>query len=259
MKRMLTLLIISFSILFPTNIFAEHTLTITYGSKYKPFAWGENGIPYGIQMDFVEEILSKRMGIKVKHEVYPWKRCQKYVREGEKDGFFTVPTPVRAEYTIKSTIPFYKTHFVMHTSKKNPNIERLKKVKSLADLEKMNDISHVYMLGSGWHENALKNMKTIHKIPNASKIPLMLTTLRADVYIEQTSMFLYQAKKLNISEQVLTFNEPSIRELGWHIFIGKKSKHQSLMPKINKMLETLQSSGELEKIKLEIFKRYGID
>lgn len=259
MKQNVNFLSIIFLITFSVNCFADNVITITYGSKYKPFAFGNNSVAYGVQKDFVEKILSEKMGIKVNHEAYPWRRCQKYVREGIKDGFFTVATAERAEYTIHSSIPFYETNFVMHTSKRNRNVARLKTVKSLKDLEAMHGIKHIYMLGSGWHENALKNMKNVITTPDASTIPLMLALQRADVYIEQSEMFRYQAKEKGILDELLTLNEPPMKKLGWHIFIGKKSKHQSLMPKINDMLEQLQASGELEKIKMEIFKKYGIE
>ncbi|OUR78110.1 hypothetical protein A9Q83_09020 [Alphaproteobacteria bacterium 46_93_T64] len=257
---MITLILaIVFCISFSFNSYAENTITITYGADYKPFAWGEEGVPFGVQRDFVEEILGNRLGIKVIHEACPWARCQNFVREGTRDGFFTVPTPARAEYTITSSIPFYETHFVMHTSKKNPNIEQLKTVTSIMDLERMHNLRHIHMLGSGWHENVLRNMKDVSTIPDASNIPMMLKLLRADVYIEQAEMFRYQAKRSGILDEVLTLNEPSIRKLGWHIFIGKKSKYQFLMPKISAMLETLQASGELKKIKQEIFLKHEIE
>ncbi len=259
MKQNLTSLSIIFFITFSVNCFADNSITITYGSQYKPFAWGKNGVAYGVQKDFVDKILGEKLGIKVIHEVCPWKRCQLYVREGVKDGFFTVSTPERAEYTIKSSIPFYETEFVMHTSKRNRNVEQLKTIKSLKDLEKMHDIEHIHMLGSGWHEKALKNMKNVVTTVDASTIPSMLTLLRADVYIEQSEMFRYQAKVNGVLEEILTLDETPIKKLGWHIFIGKNSKYQSLMPKINEMLEKLQASGELEKIKVEIFKKHGIE
>lgn len=252
------LLVFVFCILFGFNSFAEDGITITYGADYKPFAWGEEGVPFGVQKDFVEEVLGKRLGIKVTHEACPWARCQDWVREGKKDGFFTVPTPDRATYTTASSLPFYETHFVMHTSKNNPNIEQLKTVKSIKDLEKMQNLNHIYMLASGWHINALKNMKIISTVTDASNIPMMLKLLRADVYIEQAEMFRYQAKKAGVLDDLLTLNEPSIRKLGWHLFIGEKSKNQYLLPKINEMLETLRASGELEKIKQEIFIKYEI-
>jgi len=114
------------------------------------------------------------------------------------------------------------------------------------------------MLGSGWHINALKNMKNISTIPDASNIPMMLKLLRADLYIEQAEMFRYQAKKAGVLDELVTLNETSIRKLGWHIFIGKKSKYQALIPKINQVLARLHASGELEKIKQKIFLKYGI-
>ena len=180
------------------------------------------------------------------------------VREGKVDGFFTVATPARAEYTI-SSLPFYETHFVMHTSKHNQNVARLKTVKSLKDLEKLHNIRHIYMLGSGWHENALKNMKNVTKNVDASTIPIMLKRQRADVYIEQSEMFRYQAKERGVLEEILTLNEFTMKKLGWRIFIGNKSKHQHLIPEINAMLEKLRASGELEKIKSDIFKNNGIE
>lgn len=130
---------------------------------------------------------------------------------------------------------------------------------SLADLEQLDKLRHIHMLGSGWHINALKNMQHVSTITDASDIPMMLKLQRADVYIEQAEMFIFQAKKAGVFEEVVTFQQPSIRKLGWHIFIGHKSKFQFLMPKINKTLEELQASGELEKIKQQIFSKYGIE
>ncbi|NRA15567.1 MAG: transporter substrate-binding domain-containing protein [Oceanospirillaceae bacterium] len=257
MKKIL--LTIAFYISLSLNSFAGDAITIIYGADYKPFAWGEEGAAYGVQKDFVEEILGKRLGIKVIHETCPWARCQDLVREGLKDGFFTIPTSERALYTKTSSLPFYETHFVMHTSKNNPYIKQLKAITSLKDLEKIQSLKHIHMFGSGWHKNALKNMKYISTINDASQIPMMLKLLRVDVYIEGAEMFRYQAKKAGILDELVTFNEPSIRELGWHIFIGNKSKYQYLIPKINQILERLRASGELEKIKHQIFLKYGIN
>ncbi len=225
MRSHIRFISILFIIAFSVNGYSQESITIVYGAHYKPFAWGENNIAYGVQKDFVEAVLGGKMGIKVKHEAYPWKRCQRMVREGSVDGFFTVATPERAEYTMSSA-PFYETHFVMHTGKLNPNVARLKTVRSLEELERLHNINHIYMLGSGWHENALKNMKNITKNVDASTIPIMLKRQRADVYIEQAEMFRYQAKEKGVLEDILTLNEFTMKDLGWRIFIGNKSKHQ---------------------------------
>ncbi len=258
-RSLFTLFTVVVLLLFSLSSHAEPELTITYGADYKPFAWDEYGIAFGIQKDFVEEVLGKRMGIKVRHESCPWKRCQQLVRQGEKDGFFTVPTAERSEYTIASSIPFYETHFVMHTAKDNPHLAQLKRVRRLTDLENMPDITHVHMLGSGWHEDALKNMKNVQKNVDAAKIPLILAYRRADLYIEQAEMFRYQAAQQGVLDQLVTLREPSIRKLGWHLFIAEDSPHARLMPEINATLESLRDSGELEQIKHSLFAKYGIE
>ena len=234
------------------------TLTITYGANYKPFSWEENAQPVGIQIDFVEELLSQRLGLKVKHETCPWRRCQFEVRHGTKDGFFTVPTPERAEYALKSDIPFYQTNFLMHVGKQNTRLHQLRKLQNLDQLRAIPDIRHVHMLGSGWHENALKNLPQVHEISDPTLIPVFLQSLRADVYIEQPEMLRFQARKVGVQDQIVTLEQPVIHSLGWHLFIARNSSHRQILPRLNGLLSELRATGELEEIKQRIFSKYGV-
>lgn len=238
---------------------ANGAMTVVYGADYKPFAWGDEQQAFGIQKDFIEAVLEKEMGLAVKHEACPWARCQILVKQGLKDAFFTVSTLERSEYTKSSTLPFYQTHFLMHTREGNPNIPKLEQVSSLEDLESLSSIRHIYMLGSGWHDNKLKNMQLINRLKDATKIPLMLELGRADLYIEQEEMFRYQAKELGVSRSMRTLTFPVMQVMNWHLFIGKKSPYLSLLPEINQTLKRLHESGELENIKRRIFKQYEID
>ena len=233
------------------------TIVITYGDFYKPFAWGEKDKALGVQIDFVEEILVKRLGYKVRHEACPWKRCQKMVREGSRDGFFTVSTPERAEYTVKTEIPFYRTAFVLHTGKNNSKLSLIKTIRNIEDLKKYPQIRHIHMFGSGWHELHLKNLKYVSEIKNAAMIPQMLASGRADLYIEQAEMFRYQVRELGLSHEVITI-PASMREMGWHLFIRKDSPWVKIMPQLDRELKKLQSTGELNRIKIRLFKKYGI-
>lgn len=242
------------------SVSADETrqISLTYGADYKPFAWEEMGLAVGVQKDFVEAILVNELGIRVDQVACPWARCQIRVKEGEEDAFFTVPKAERAEYTIATDIPFYETRFLMHTSRLNKQLKPLSAVKSLKDLEAIPNIRHVHMLGSGWHKNALKDMKIVYTIPDASNIPVILDTQRADLYIEQYEMFHYQAKLHGLEARMLTFPEPQIRQLGWHLFIAKNSPALKLMPEINQKLKELKLSGRLEEIRKEIFSNYGL-
>lgn len=240
-------------------LFSDESLTIVYGADYKPFSWIEDGKAVGIQIDFVEEILSARLGIKVRHEAYPWARAQQMVRTGEKDGFFTVPTEERAGYATRSEKPFYITNFVMHTSTSNPIQNILVKIKSLQDFNNHPEIRHVHMLGSGWHNSALKDLENVQTVIDSSVIPRFLIYGRADVYIEQEEIFRYQARAQGLLDEIISISDNPIQSLGWHLFIGNESDYLYLVPEINELLKEMKANGELEELKMRLFSKYGIE
>jgi acetone carboxylase gamma subunit len=102
-------------------------------------------------------------------------------------------------------------------------------------------------------------MKNVYEITDATKIPLLLKVQRYDVYIEQEEMFRYQAKVLGVLQDIVTFENPTMNMVGWRIFISMNSRYRSIIPQIDSMLMKLKESGELEKIKREIFRKYGIE
>ncbi len=78
---------------------ASKEFIMTYAMEAPPFCWEENGVAKGILVDIVNQVLNKRMGIKVNHIMYPWFRAQKMVNDGEADAFLTFPAPHRMNYT----------------------------------------------------------------------------------------------------------------------------------------------------------------
>lgn len=240
------------------TVYAGQPLTVVYGDAYKPFAWERDGEIVGVQPDFVNAILVEEMGLSVIHEPCPWKRCQRQVELGQRDAFFTVPTEERATYTVRTQQPFYTTHFVLHTAKDNPFVERLKSVSSLEELSGMKALRHVYMLGSGWHETHLAGVARVKTAQNSSSIPLILARNWADVYVEQRELFRFQAQAAGLEDELVSLDQNALRTLGWHLFIGEKSEHAELIPRIDAVLRELADSGELERIKARIFARYGM-
>lgn len=236
----------------------ETEIVIGFGEAYKPFAWNDHGLSAGIQADFVEEVLVNQLGIKIVRLACPWRRCQQLVQAGEIDGFFTVPTAEREAYTEKTAVPFYHTNFVMHTAKSNRNLPAFKSAQNLSDIEMLNYVVHVNMRGSGWHNQALRNVKHRTEVQDALMIPKMLVQGRADLYIEQAEMFRYQAKELGLLDDIITISEPVIYRMPWHLFLSKQSPHVTQLNKINQRLQELQQSGELENIRLRIFTKHGV-
>ncbi len=237
----------------------DRAITIVYGANYPPFAWGDERNAQGIQRDFVQRVLGDRLGYRVVHEMYPWRRAQRMVQDGERDGFFTVPTPERATFTVASALPFYETQFVMHTARDNPKLALLRQVRSLQDLEALPELRHIHMQGSGWHEEALKRMKRVERVTDAAKVPRMLTEGRVDVYIEQAELLLPQARDVGVADRIVSLRDQPLRRMGWHLFIGKQSRHVGKMARIDEELARLKASGELERIRQEVFRLHGVE
>ncbi|MFC3094467.1 hypothetical protein DRW07_13740 [Alteromonas sediminis] len=238
---------------------AAQAIQIAYGDAYKPFAWrGETGA-VGIQVEFVEELLVERLGISVKHVACPWKRCQRMVKEGNLDGFFTVPTVERDSYTEKSEIPLYTTEFMIHVAKDSAVIDQLKGLRYLPELLAIQELRHAFMRGSGWHEEMLKKAQNVTRVADASVIPTMLIQNRADLYIEQTEMFRFQAAQLGLDNLLVTLPSPIIERVNWHLFISDKSQNINILPRLNALLKSLKDNGELEALQQEIFARFKID
>lgn len=253
------MLTVLFTYFFSYTVLASESVKIGYGDAYKPFAWEHQGQATGIQVDFVEEILVKRLGVTVEHISCPWKRCQSMVKAGKLDGFFTVPTDERKTYTDKTEYAFYNTNFVIHTAKNNPNLELIRQVTSLAELVKLSQLTHVHMRGSGWHINKLKPMAIVTQVADASVIPEMLVRNRADLYIEQAELFRYQAKALGLLSSIITLSKPVLKSEGWHLFLSHKSPHTTLLENVDQRLLELKANGQLDVIRDRIFAIYGVE
>ncbi|WP_051275377.1 substrate-binding periplasmic protein [Aestuariibacter salexigens] len=246
-------------LLFTHLVRASDTISIVYSDAYKPFVWEQDGKAVGLQVDFVDEILSAQLGLRVKHVTCPWKRCQLLVEEGDMDGFFTVVTPERERYTERTSIPFYTTDMVIHTANNNPYLQDILGISTKADLDTFaKKLALVFMRGSGWHIANFQHWRNATQVTEAWRIPEMLTELRADIYVEQAEIVRYQAQQLGLSEQLVTLTSPVIEQVQWHLFISQHSPHQNILSRVDARLLELTESGELDRIKQRIFSKYGL-
>ena len=104
------------------------------------------------------------MKLDIQIEAMPWKRARILVEEYKKsDGYFTAYTKTRIEdlKLVASKKPFYITNIKMHTWKGNPKIAALSQLKNIDDLLKIHDIQHIFLRGSGYHEEQFKDAKSI--------------------------------------------------------------------------------------------------
>ena len=242
-------------ILASTMVHAKEMIII-YAQGYEPFSWKDkDGRIRGIDIDFLDELLNKKMGIPIRHKVYPWARAQLLVRNGESDAFLTIPSPKRRTYTEITKLPLYESNFILCTGATNPHIEELRDIKSLEELKRRNHLRHVMILGGGWHERNLIGVKYLKKVTNSTQILRMLELNREDVYIEQVALIDYQIKLLKLEDKIIKI--PNVMEVAkWHLCVGKKSSFVGVIPKLNQLIAEMKKKGDIDRIQRRILKKY---
>lgn len=230
-------------------------MTVVHAEGYYPYHWKEEGVVKGIQIDLINEIVGRLAGIPVTNEIFPWSRCQLLVKSGEKDAFLTYPSAERREYTEVVSIPFFVSEYIIFTSQNNPFIEELKGVKSLKDFGDKDHIEIVHMRGSGWHKSKLKHVKRTYPVDTAKQMLQMLSMGRVDVVLGQREFFYPHVKKSGIDNNFIEI--PNVMDvINFNLCINKSSPFVSKIPELNKLLEELSASGELELIRQKVFNKY---
>lgn len=244
MKKFVVSTVIFFILFFQAGLeAADRTIKIVYFENYPPYSWLENGKMRGMLVDMATEAFEKRMGIKVKHEGYPWERAQQMVKNGEADAFITIPTPDRLEYTIASREPVVIATFKPFTWADNPIIPDVSKARKLSDLKKY---KHGTYIGAGWARQKLTGMD-VEWFANLDVCLSALKAERFDLIIDSIHVLRYNIKKLGLQKDIVEI--PWVVErVPWTLCISKKSDMASSMTEFEKTMKSMRKDGSWRRI-----------
>ncbi|MEW5773977.1 MAG: transporter substrate-binding domain-containing protein [Thermodesulfobacteriota bacterium] len=239
--RALILLLVLLSSAWPA--WAGEPLRIVYYENFEPFSWTENGRTRGILIDVLDEALHKRLGLEASHEGYPWERAQDMVRQGLADGYATVPTPARLEFSDVGSQTVTDVTFTMFVNAANPRLEELLRVRSLEELKAFT-LGHY--TGSGWAKKNLADHK-VFWTPRLENVLEMLANGRFDGFVDVSQVVRYYVAKLGYSGRILEL--PHVYESSqFKFFIGKKSRHRDLLPRVDAVLDAMHKDGTWQRI-----------
>lgn len=261
LKKCTTFFIVIY-LFFPFNLYSADPLHISLGNNYGKHAMVVDGKPEGIQKDLLDWLLKEYMKLHVQIEALPWKRAQILVEETKQsDGYFTAYTKTRVEdlKLVASKKPFYITSVKMHTWKGNPKITALSQLTNIEDLLKMHDVLHVFLEGSGYHEEQFKDAKSINRLNSIHQIAkFLLDYKRADIFVEQSELFYPVAEDVGLIDKIKTLKNIKFKSLHWHLFIRPDSKHVGLMSDVDQAMDRAIADGSLQAKVQEIFAKYGL-
>lgn len=250
--RKLTLLGLCFSIILafiPTFLSAEENEMTIVHSFFEPFIWAENGKSKGVYVDVLTEALENRMGISVTFLELPWKRAQASVKRGIYDGFVTLETPERSEYSIACKVPVAVASMGVTTYVGHPRIEEMKRINQVTDLR---DYRLIAYLGHGWAERYLKDYSIQFSGKDLATVLAMLDKHRGDMTVEPVEIVSYNIQKLDLKDRVQVVPGVSLSNLEFKLLISKMSRFTKHIDQLESVLLSMKEDGTFD----EILNRY---
>ncbi|CCO23413.1 substrate-binding periplasmic protein [Maridesulfovibrio hydrothermalis] len=226
---------------------ADQKITIAYPDFWPFFTKNSNGTVEGCFHDIIDAALTKRMGIAVKWQEFPWKRCQHYVRNGKIDAMITVPTRERLSYTKTHAHPFYEKSMNIFTYAGHPKLEKIKKIKNIDEIYN-EGLTVITYAGNGWND---KNIRA-HGIPTQEThlregVWNMLAFQRGDIVIEWPCCAWPDIAKLGLTDKIVQA-DIAFNSMPFHLLINKNSSFAGLLGKFDAVILEMKEDGTIERI-----------
>ncbi len=235
----------------------------------RPFIWvdddnswpmiyrDKNGNPAGIFNDIMTEIF-KRLQIPLQKSVYPWKRAQKMVKNGDADGMITVYTKDRKPFTV-ATKPIWGYNETLFFRRDNPKACKILKINSFEDLK---DLILVDTQGSGWSKEQYKlhGIKNVIWVPDNKSAFNMVAKKRADAFMTFSmdgyriiSQKISQKNALSKDYQQIIAITLTFAKLPFSLLIRKDSLFAKKVKDINRVLQEMKNDGTYQHIMSKYF------
>lgn len=246
------IILLSFLLSFTNSAFAKDVLFVADDMDAAPYISADlENKPVGLFYDIIKKAFN-RMERPFKYEVYPWKRAQMLVRNRHADALITIPTPERLEHLVASQEPVFIMKYKIFTQSDNPNIDKIKSVKSLNDLNGLKIIDYI---GDGWAEKNLDQFG-VDWSSSLTSACAKIAAHRGDVFLQDEIMVLHAIKNLKKNganttsdfEHIVSFDAP-VDQIGFHLLIHKESEFLKLMPEFDETIKSMRESGEIDRIR----------
>lgn len=229
--------------LFSLFSFGRDYFIASHGHKYAPYGWELNGDFVGIKVDIINEIIQKRMNMRVVHKKYPWKRAQLEVRSGKADILFTAPTRERKLYLKAVNENLLTLNIKAFYWTGHPEFLSLNKFKKISDFKKYKVVEY---MGDGWAKENLKdlNITRVNEINDAIRF---LAAKRADVFLQGDIVTRYVIKQEQLMNEIS--EAKSVISSSVHtLLMAKDSPMFKYFSQIDKAAKQIISDGTIKAI-----------
>lgn len=222
-------------------------LSLVYFDSFAPFSQRQSdGSMSGIFIDIMNELLGRRLGLPLRHEGYPWARAQQMVRNGEADGFVTVPTEERLAYTVASQEWVTQGRFTMFVRRDAAALrERLDKAQGVDALRGLKLGSY---LGNGWVKSRFADKDwDVSYSSSRSHALRMLAARRFDVLVDSSNATQAALKAIGLDAEIVELT-PVLESSETRLMLSRSSPHVGRLPQIDAALRRMKADGTLARL-----------
>lgn len=240
MRSLLLLLLVAFSL----QAHETKPLVLVH-AFFEPFIWTESDKSRGLYVDVLHEVATKRMGVEVQFQEMPWRRAQLHVRSGNADGFITVITQERLQYTVANSVPIAQTDVGLYTYIEHP---RLAQMRNIQRIEQLRGYQLLTYLGNSWAAENLADMSVDIGGDSIAKVLQKLAEKRGDLFVHGVEITEFQIRRLNLQERVIRVGNTSLGKVDYHLMLGQHSAFRSRMAEFDQHMRTLYTDGTFQAI-----------
>ena len=246
MKIMIRIIVTSLVLLHACIVRAENPLLIAT-EPWPPYSMEENNELIGVDVEIIN-VVFKKMGITIKIQTFPWKRCLYMVRHKEVDAILDASiTSERQQFLHFPEEPVSK-EFTVFFSRKGRTIP-------FTGLEDLNGLTAGVIIGYSYCDEIdlspfMKNAESVSLLKNNFK-KLLLD--RIDFIIESEAVGYFTAKEMGISDQITIIPEAYYCPGGNYLAFAKKSGYDKIAFQFSRALKTFKTTEEYK----QILKSYG--
>lgn len=246
--------ILLITVLLLTNLMSHHAtnkqkLMISYAEDWAPYSYRDkNGKMQGILVEIADELLGKRLHLKVRHEGFPWKRAQVLAVEGTFDAVITYPSEKRKDSYYHGKEELTKLEWRGFSSKYSKNhIITMKSEDPLYIND--NKLTYCAVLGDETSFDLLNkvNLK-INKVKNVETGINYLNEGRTDFFINSrlTTMSIIYRNKLSDD---IKMHSKIYKEVPFHFLLSKKSDfNNKIIEELDQLLKEMKEDGSYKKL-----------
>lgn len=237
-------LLAAITLLLPWQVNHAQPFRMAYIEGYPPLSWTRDGEPTGITLTILSEALGRRMGLEVRHTLYPWKRAQELVREGREDALITQPTPARREYAEIGTERIMSINYTLYVDRSNQNFDALRAVRRLDDLR---PFVLGQLRGSQWAERNLEGFR-VQWVTSIDQNLKKLAAGRIDGFIGNAYVTPITITRLGLQENIVEIREALLREIPYHLVLSKRSPHLGRLARFDEVVREMKADGTIDAI-----------